>query len=141
MEKSSIRPREVVQRELVDEWLAKAEEDLDGARALFAQRRGLLGLVGYHAQQAAEKFLKAFLTHHQIEFPKTHEIEELLKLTAQVDPGMVPALKEADALTDYGVDARYPGGPVPANRNEAQEAIDLAERVREYVLGSLPRTS
>ena len=141
MEKLSIRPREVVQREFVQEWIAKAEEDLNGARALLAQRRGFLGLVGYHAQQAAEKYLKAFLTHHQIEFPKTHEIEELLKLAAQVDAGMVSALREAEALTNYGVDARYPGGPVPAGRSEAQEAIDLAERVREYVLGSLPHTS
>jgi HEPN domain-containing protein len=141
MEKLSIRPREVVQREFVDEWLAKAEEDLGVAKVLLAQSLEFLAPIGFHAQQAAEKFLKAFLTHQQIEFPKTHEIEELLKLAAAVDPGIVPALREADALTDYGVDTRYPGGPMPADRNEAREAIALAERVREYVLGSLSRTS
>jgi len=41
--------------------------------------------VGFHAQQAAEKFIKAFLVRHQIEFPKTHDIGLLRQLVARVE--------------------------------------------------------
>ena len=40
-------------------------------------------IVGFHCQQAAEKYLKAFLTHSRIEFPRTHDLKALLEFAGQ----------------------------------------------------------
>ncbi len=62
-------------------WLSYAESDLDVARMILENLRSkasLLGAASFHAQQAAEKALKAFLIFHQQPFPKNHSIKELL---------------------------------------------------------------
>jgi len=49
-------------------------------------------IVGFHCQQAVEKYLKVLLTFYQIEFPKTHEIERLLALVSGANPNVADAL-------------------------------------------------
>lgn len=56
-----MRPPEEVKRDLVRQWVSKAEGDLKAAGALFSQETPVLSAVGFHARQAAEKYLKAFL--------------------------------------------------------------------------------
>ena len=79
------RPEET-RRELVREWLEKSQNDLGLAEYLIRERSPYLNAIGFNAQQAAEKILKAFLVRHQVEFPKTHNIGELLDLVAHVAP-------------------------------------------------------
>lgn len=137
MEKLSIRPRDVVKHEFVEGWIAKAEEDLGVARMLLVQGPRYLGPIAFHAQQAAEKYVKAFLTHHQIEFPKTHELNELLDLMAQVDVELSDLLRPSDSLSKFAVETRYSSGPEPETIGEARHAIALAERVRDEVRKAL----
>lgn len=119
--------------DLVQQWLASAREDLDVAEELMGRERLSYNPVGFHAQQAAEKFLKALLTRHQIPFPKTHNIEALLLLAENAEAGIHEALREAHTLTPYGVDFRYPGENPPLNRETAVTAARLATHVRETV--------
>jgi HEPN domain-containing protein len=93
--------------------------------------------VGFHAQQAAEKFIKAFLVRHQIEFVKTHDIAVLRKLVARVDPDLAKTLAPADALTPYGVEFRYPGDLPSVLRDEGEKAVRLAEQTRDLIISSL----
>lgn len=44
------------------------------ARLLITQERRLYAAAVYHCQQAAEKMLKAWLTHRGVGFPKTHDL-------------------------------------------------------------------
>ena len=67
-----------IRRDLVGQWVHKAEQDLKAAEILFRRKPPLLYPSCFHSQQAGEKYLKAFLTHNQIDFPKTHVIGELL---------------------------------------------------------------
>ena len=67
-----MRPRDEVRRELVRDWLAKADADLAVAERLLPDGGAHAWAVAFHCQQAAEKFLKAYLSWWQIEFPKTH---------------------------------------------------------------------
>ncbi len=90
--------------------------------------------VCFHSQQAAEKYLKAFLTHHQVEFPKTHAIDQLLDLIAPVNGNLSESLRDVIVLTSYGVDVRYPGDFPNVTGSDAQRAIQLAEKVRGSVL-------
>ena len=72
-------PPEEEIRLLVAEWIKKAALDLKTAARLSTDGE-FRDVVGFHAQQAAEKYLKALLTRHQVEFPKTHVIRRLLIL-------------------------------------------------------------
>ncbi len=63
----------------------------------------------FHCQQAAGKFIKAYLVRHQIEFPKTHELGQLLKLASQAEPGLQQKLSSCEWLTPFGVGFRSPG--------------------------------
>jgi HEPN domain-containing protein len=100
----------------------------------FADRsKGFWGTIGFHPQQAAEKFLKAFLVHHQIEFPKTHDLMQLLELVALIDKPLAISLNEAIELNPYGVEVRYPGDVPTMNFEDAEHALYLASMVREGI--------
>ena len=132
-----MRPPEEVKKEIVRQWLAKAEQDMKAAEALLFAEPPFLYPACFHAQQAAEKYLKALLTWHQIEFPKTHAIEQLLDLMKDAEPETASSLRDAVALTPYGVDIRYPGDQPEPNQQEAREAVELARGVRDAVMDRL----
>ena len=133
-----MRPPEEVKKIIVRQWLDKAEQDMKAGEALLAAEPPFLYPACFHAQQAAEKYLKAFLTWHQIEFPKTHAIEELLDLVQRADVDTASSLKDAIELTPYGVDIRYPGDQPEPDLEETRRAVELARKVRDAVLCALP---
>jgi HEPN domain-containing protein len=65
-----VRTDKQVKWDFVQQWLDKARQDLEGARILLQSNIKNYESVGFHAQQAVEKLIKAFLVRHQIEFPK-----------------------------------------------------------------------
>lgn len=89
--------------------------------------------ASFHAQQAAEKAVKAVLVRHQIHFGKTHDLRELLETAEPVSPGITAALADIRQLTPYGVPARYPGDITPASADDACRHLALAERAVEHV--------
>jgi len=129
-----MRPPDKIRDEFVRQWLLRAEEDLNAAKSLITYEASFLSTVCFHSQQAAEKYLKAFLTYHQVEFPKTHDIDELLDLAASVNNELSESLRDITVLTNYGVDVRYPGDFPDIGGKDAQKAIRLAEKTRKAVL-------
>jgi HEPN domain-containing protein len=129
-----MKPPDKIRDEFVRQWLLKAEEDFNAAKSLITYGASFLSTVCFHSQQAAEKYLKAFLTYHQVEFPKTHDIDELLDLIAPTDSKLSESLRDVIVLTNYGVDVRYPGDFPNATSSDAQQAIQMAEKVRRLVL-------
>ncbi len=132
-----MKPADEVRRDLVRQWLRKAEDDFELSEHLLAENSPYLGAVGFHAQQAAEKFLKALLTHRQIEFPKTHNIGELLDLLAKADLPLASSLGDASALNPFSVDIRYPGDVPEVTIEEAKTAVELAGKIRAAVRSRL----
>ena len=123
---------------VVAEWVTKAEDDLNNAaHTLKLGRTCPTGTVCFHAQQCAEKYLKAYLASRAVSFPKTHEIEQLVMLMPDnVRPSL--SLEEQALLTEYAVGPRYPGWrDVPLS--EARRAVTLARVVRKHVRSLLPR--
>ena len=134
-------PREEQARnKLVRQWLQKADTDLKAAESLLSQDPPFLYPSCFFSQQAAEKHLKALLTWHQVEFPKTHVIGELLDLLAEVDASLAQSLADATALNPYGVEVRYPGDQPEPDSLQATTALDLAREVRDAVTCALPLT-
>ena len=133
-----MRTPEEVKKDFVKQWLDKAQDDLRMAEVILAEDFEDYHGAGFHAQQAAEKFVKAFLVFHQIEFPKSHDILVLCKLVAQVDRKLADSLAPADSLTQYGVEFRYPGELPSVSREQAEQALHLSEQVCHLVLSYLP---
>jgi len=115
----------------------KADADLDLADHLLTEGAAFPNAIAFNSQQAAEKYLKALLTWHQVPFPKTHDLEQLLDLIATVDAGLAESLRDVIVLTPYGVELRYPGDRSDATHHEAREAVELALKVREAVIKHL----
>lgn len=100
----------------------------------------LRDIVAFHCQQAAEKYLKALLVYHQVEFRRTHNLRELVDLLSGVAPEIALALDRAAILTPYGVDIRYPGDFPDVLPGQEQEAFQIVQRVKEAVLKVLVPT-
>lgn len=130
---SCMRPPEEVRRTLLRQWLQRAEEDYRVAAHLLESNDFFFNAVGFHAHQAAEKYLKALLTEHQIEFPKTHDIEALLDLAGRIDSACADRLRISAVLTVYGVQIRYPGDAPVLTGDDARTALQLAGTVREEI--------
>jgi HEPN domain-containing protein len=117
---------------VVREWVAKAEEDFRSATHLLKMKDCPVGNICFHAQQCVEKYLKAILITQERNFPKTHDLGELLVL---LPSRLRPSLnnEEQDRLTEYATVMRYPGNYEPISVTEARQAVKIARRVRREV--------
>ena len=118
--------------DLTAEWIAKAEGDYATAgRELRTRRRPNYDAVCFHAQQTAEKYLKAFLQENGADFPKTHSLIELLQLVVPLDAGFEWQRDLLIRLERYAVRYRYPGES--ADLDEARSAFKAAQAVRRFI--------
>jgi len=133
-----MKPPEQIKAEFTREWLRKAGIDFKTAQHLCQSGPDFDEGSAFHSQQAAEKYLKAFLVWHQIEFQKTHDIKALLRLAAKADENIPKILQDAVKLTPYGVEYRYPVDYPEVTRSDAESALQLADLVRTEVRNRLP---
>ncbi len=104
-----------------EDCLRFAYSDLDLAQVQ-AGPRVMLEMLCFHAQQAAEKAIKAVLLKHAIEAPRTHNLQVLPELLPASVP--VPAeVAQATELSGYAVALRYPGESEPVTAAEHQQAV------------------
>jgi HEPN domain-containing protein len=111
-------------RDLMEEvaaWIGKAESDLKAIRLMLPAADALLDIVCYHAQQAAEKYLKALLIFYGIPFRRTHDLEELRRLLPS--SSSVPAeVGDLSGLTVEAAESRYPDIGSVYDRKMAEDA-------------------
>lgn len=88
-------------------------------------------MVCFCCQQAVEKYLKAVLVELGLRVPRTHDLEDLLRLVQPHHPGLAGLKRGLDFLTQFAVQARYPG--FHARRRQADAARHWAGRVRSAV--------
>jgi HEPN domain-containing protein len=118
------------------EWVEKAEGDLLTARREYRARNAPnFDAACFHAQQAAEKFLKAVLQESGIPIPRIHSLAELLALISKSDDTYLSIQSNANVLEGYAVQFRYPG--LSADKLEAKAAIIASERICTFVRGKL----
>lgn len=127
-------PNNKIIGQLVEQWIKIAERDLRTAKQGLEAHELITDTTCFHCQQAAEKYLKAFLVKNQIEFSKTHNIMSLLNLCATVDQAFKEELAVADVLTDYAVEIRYPDDWYEPTIEETRQAYEIALKVKDFVL-------
>lgn len=124
------------QVDLARGWMQKGESDrLNADRTV--QSEGPYDTACFHAQQAAEKYLKAVLALDGSPIPRTHVLEVIYDLCLTVAPALALNRAELCALTPYAVQLRYSIGFWP-DQATAQEALAIVDRVRAAVLSVLP---
>ncbi|MGC8835307.1 MAG: HEPN domain-containing protein [Armatimonadota bacterium] len=123
--------------ELVRGWLEKARRDLVVAEREAGSAAPFTDIACFHAQQSAEKSLKAYLTWRGVPFPRTHALEDLVLLAAREDNSFACLEEAAVQLTPYAVEARYPEFSEPAVE-DAKEAVELARRIWSFVKQKIP---
>lgn len=120
---------------MTSEWVKKAEGDfVTGKREMLTEPPNY-DAVAFHAQQCAEKYLKARLIEAGISFPKTNDLSAILTLVLPLEPSWENLRPQLDALTSLGIEVRYPG--VLADSEDAQQAIQTAHRIRNLVRQAL----
>jgi HEPN domain-containing protein len=116
------------------EWVAKAEGDWD-VREYRARQRPNYDAACFHAQQCAEKYLKARLEEATIAFGRTPNLISLLTLVLPIEPTWTILQPHLTALNIYSVAFRYPGSS--ATRSNAANAIKDCQEVRRIMRQSL----
>ncbi len=127
--------------EQVRAWLLKAQRDLGAAERLASPRDPYLDVAVFHCQQAAEKSLKAYLTHHDIRFGKTHDLSVLVQQAVALGSSFAACFDAAELLTPYAVMFRYPGDVEDPGTEEFVAAFEAARFVFDLVCQSLPEAA
>jgi HEPN domain-containing protein len=123
----------MAKRRLVLAWFAKSESDLQAATTLITGERTQRDVGVYHCQQAAEKAIKGLLTLHDLQFPKTHDLEILVGLLEPAIPECSHFARHAALLTPYATEFRYPGDVFEPSAADAAQALELAEEIQAFL--------
>ena len=122
-------------------WMAKGDHDLLNIENNIAASDVPWDTVCFHAQQAAEKFLKAFLVSRGQLPPRTHDLVALLADCAEADAGLAGLEADCRTLTYYSVSARYPGDLFEPTEAEARRMVEIAQRVRKEIQQRMPQAN
>ncbi|HUW20569.1 MAG TPA: HEPN domain-containing protein [Sedimentisphaerales bacterium] len=110
------------------EWVAKAEGDFAMMeRECAVEKDPNYDGICFHAQQCAEKYLKARLCEAEIGFSKIHDLVVLLEKVLQAECGWESFREDLAYLSDFAVAFRYPGESA-----DAQSALDAQCRCRRF---------
>ncbi len=115
-------------------WYREARADLEVVKTL--RSAGHYAAACFHAQQAAEKAIKAVLFSQGRRVVLGHSIRELVSQSKKYEPGMQKIIDQAALLDQFYIPTRYPNGlPLPAIPSEtytdsqAEQALIAAVEV------------
>lgn len=114
----------------------RAEADAKAMRRLASDPDIDDASVGFHAQQAIEKWLKAVMALRGLTYEKKHDLGRLLELLARASVELPPGSDSIDRLTGYAVESRY-GDLLDPGTLERDSVIDLVDRVGEWATQQL----
>lgn len=121
----------------VNAWLNKAKGDLRMARAANGLEDPLWDQCCFHAQQAAEKALKAFWVSMDQDVPRTHDLVYIVEKIVALLPEANDILEDAAAIAQYGVSPRYPSFLASETEEDAREAMRRSLEIYEWAVSRL----
>jgi HEPN domain-containing protein len=122
-------------RAWVEDWIRRGRGDLRlGELGLADPEFDSFELIAFHAQQGAEKLIKAFLAKNGIDYEDQHDLDYLLGLVRRNDANLADELDPVIALNRYAVKTRYPGRYPSVTRDQAESAIRVAAAAAAAIL-------
>jgi len=121
------------------QWLEIADSDLTAAKYLSQYMQPIsYEIICFHCQQAAEKYLKWFLVLNNIDPPKIHDLDELVRLCEEIRPEFESINKKCIILSEYAVHTRYPDEK-KLLKTDMEIAMEYAKNVRDFLSEQFPQ--
>lgn len=111
-------------------WIDHAEDDFNAAQKLLRGKNPSIYGACFHAQQCAEKYMKAMLVVKGQRFPMIHDLLTIDSLLQRVGINMGIQENFLALLSSYAVRARY--SEERPELEDAKEALKIAKTVRKY---------
>ena len=112
-------------------WILSAEHELDAAQLLF-EYGGYVEVVAHHVHQGLERYLKGFLSSRGSAIPAVHDLGELVRRAAQIEPDLLRFVEDVQPLTEFFVETLDEDFVLPQpSPDEIQHALDIAWRLRQ----------
>jgi len=118
--------------DIISSWMEKADRDLEVAKRELKLSDPLTDIICFHAQQSAEKYMKAYLIWLDIEFQKTHDIEDLVVVASKKDPSILKFKDSGAELSVFAVEARYPEFEEPSFI-DTKNAVEIAKNFKKFI--------
>ena len=119
-------------KDISNEWMVIADKDLDSAEFLKGMKPEPVEIICYHCQQAAEKYLKAFLAFNNAHIIKTHDLLFINNSCKQIDSSFDQIENECLYLNDFSVNIRYPY-PMDLRIEDMDFALKHASSIKTFV--------
>ena len=124
----------MVDIEIIKDWVKKADEDLEFAAVNLNEGRTFYPQICFHFHQAAEKYLKAFIIAHDLEFRRIHDLPVLLGICSAEDSTLEELRDACEYLNAFYVETRYPVyWPTSFSREEATRAFEAADQISTVI--------
>jgi HEPN domain-containing protein len=117
--------------EYIKTWFVVAEHDMIAAKSMIKLKPAIYDIACFHCQQTVEKYLKGFLTFHNVHFEKTHDVITLLVQCSDIDIEFQGL--DVSGLNTYAVRTRYPDDYIMPPLKEAKECLKIATEIRKLV--------
>ncbi|KKS41201.1 MAG: HEPN domain protein [candidate division CPR1 bacterium GW2011_GWA2_42_17] len=123
---------------LTKRWLYRADQDFGFASLSSGNGCEYYDQPCFFFQQAAEKYLKAYLIHGDLPFEKIHDLLRLLEVCSQEDASFKELEDEAAVLNRFYVETRYPEPVfVKFTREDMYKARSAVQKIQQLVRGKL----
>jgi HEPN domain-containing protein len=120
-------------QEYIKNWLYRANEDLSVCHELLKMNSaGFTSTICFHAQQSVEKFLKTYLVANSVDYPKTHDVDFLLKECIKINNTAFIGI-DLGNLSEFGVLVRYPDDFYIPDNSEAIKYANIALEIKTIV--------
>jgi len=126
--------------DIVNSWVKKADRDLEVAKRELELTDPLTDIIYFHAQQATEKYMKAYLIWLDIEFQKTHDVEDLVVVASKKDPPILKLKDSGAELSAFAVEARYPEFEEPS-LIDTKNAVEVAKKFKKFIKKKISENS
>jgi HEPN domain-containing protein len=118
---------------LAEKFLHKADQDMTVIEKWRQDSEIANEILGFHAQPAAEKMLKALLAYAGIEFPFTHRLTDLIDLYKDKGIGLPERFEEVRFLTPFAVEFRYDFYEEDEETVDFEQIFALLTELRKWV--------
>ncbi|NHB68445.1 HEPN domain-containing protein [Perlabentimonas gracilis] len=120
-------------KDYIEKWIFRANEDFAVCQHLASVNiEQYSSTICFHAHQAVEKYLKAFLTYKGVDFPRTHDLDYLLAECSSVDNNSFNDI-DLKELSEFGVIIRYPDDFFIPSHSETNYFVELTRHLKEVV--------
>lgn len=124
----------MVNLKIVKEWLVEAEEDFAFGSVSLEEHDRFFSRVCFHFQQAAEKYLKAFIVANELGLKRIHNLQILLDICKKKDKEFEELREVCIFLNAFYIDTRYPTfWPVGRSRKEAEKAREETKKIGDFI--------